>query len=190
MSAACGIGELRLFMPALSALCRQREGWVVWIAPPHVPYAPALMQWGLEVSRILLIHPARDQEALWAMEQALSSGTCVAVLAWINRMDERTSRRLQLAAGRGESWAIAFRPAAARREASAAALRLMLRPGSNGTDVDLFKVRGARPALVSDYDGRDGDCPLPLVRPPEEGLEEGLEEDMAAAVAGGRAGSG
>jgi len=186
LSGACGIGELRLFMPALSALCRQREGWVVWIAPPHVPYAPALMQWGLEVSRVLLIHPAGDQEALWAMEQALSSGTCVAVLAWINRMDERTSRRLQLAAGRGESWAIAFRPAAARREASAAALRLMLRPGSNGTDVDLFKVRGARPALVSDYDGRDGSCPLPLMRPPGEGLTE----VTGAVGVGERAGSG
>ena len=167
LSPACGIGELRLFMPALSVLCRQREGWVVWIAPPHVPYAPALMQWGLDVSRVLLIHPAGDREALWAMEQALSSGTCVAVLAWINRMDERTSRRLQLAAGRGESWAIAFRPASARQEASAAALRLMLRPGSNGPDVDIFKVRGARPALVSNYDDSDTRRSLPLMRPPD-----------------------
>ena len=166
LSAACGIGELRLFMPALAELCRRREGWVVWIAPPHVPYAPALAQWGLEISRVLLIHPARDKDALWAMEQALASGTCVAVLAWIHRMDERSSRRLQLAADKGRSWAIAFRPAQARREPSAAALRLLLRPGSNGTDLDCFKVRGSRPSLVSDYDDAVVHPSLPLVRMP------------------------
>lgn len=173
LSSACGIGELRLFMPALSGLARRREGWVVWIAPPHIPYAPALMQWGLEISRVLLIHPSHDKDALWAMEQALSSGTCIAVLAWINRMDERSSRRLQLAADKGRSWAIAFRPPQARREASAAALRLMLRPGSNGTDVDFFKVRGSRPCLISDYDDTVAHPSLPLMRPPDHRAQAG-----------------
>src|SRR5215471_3220273 len=44
-----GVGELSLLMPALAALTaggsRPRK-WVAWIAPPFVPYAPALQQRG------------------------------------------------------------------------------------------------------------------------------------------------
>src|SRR6267378_1674310 len=36
-----GIGELRLLGPALAGLS-QRGLRLVWIAPPHLPYAPAL----------------------------------------------------------------------------------------------------------------------------------------------------
>ena len=36
-----GIGELRLTLPALARLQAQGRD-VAWIAPPHVPYAPAL----------------------------------------------------------------------------------------------------------------------------------------------------
>src|SRR5207248_10737812 len=36
-----GIGELRLLGPALAGLSR-RGLRLVWIAPPHLPYAPAL----------------------------------------------------------------------------------------------------------------------------------------------------
>src|SRR6201996_7984115 len=37
-----GLGEVQLFLPALVA-CQQKLGapWIVWIAPPHEPYAPA-----------------------------------------------------------------------------------------------------------------------------------------------------
>src|SRR2546430_13734680 len=36
-----GIGELRLLGPALAGLSR-RGLRLVWVAPPHLPYAPAL----------------------------------------------------------------------------------------------------------------------------------------------------
>ena len=36
-----GIGELRLLLPAL-VHASQQSGWLAWVAPPHVPYAPAL----------------------------------------------------------------------------------------------------------------------------------------------------
>src|SRR6478609_5334988 len=36
-----GIGELRLMLPALARLTHEGRA-VVWIAPPHRPYAPAL----------------------------------------------------------------------------------------------------------------------------------------------------
>ncbi len=87
---------------------------------------------------------------LWSAEQALSSGTCAAVLLWPEQLDDRASRRLQLAAERGGSWAIAFRSLTAREQPSAAALRIMLQTTGSGISVNILKSRGGRPAILHD----------------------------------------
>ena len=152
-----GIGELRLLMPALARLCSEEAqldnhsepGWIAWVAPPFQPYAPALRQCGIDLSRMLVVRPRDDSELLWSAEQALSSGTCAAVLLWPEVLDDQASRRLQLAAEKGHSWAIAFRPLAARQQPSAAALRLELQSTGQGTNVHILKSRGGRPATLS-----------------------------------------
>ncbi|MDH5617617.1 MAG: SOS cell division inhibitor SulA, partial [Gammaproteobacteria bacterium] len=113
------------------------------------PYPPALQQYGIDLSRMLIVRPRDDGEILWSAEQALSSGTCAAVLLWPSRLDDQASRRLQLAAEKGRSWAIAFRPLTARRQPSAAALRLELHPGEKGSRVHILKSRGGRPAVIT-----------------------------------------
>ncbi|MDJ0939484.1 MAG: translesion DNA synthesis-associated protein ImuA [Woeseiaceae bacterium] len=150
-----GVGELEILMPALARLSADdpvapyaEPGWVAWVAPPFQPYPPALQQSGINLSRLLIVRPKDDSEILWSAEQALASGTCSAVLLWPERMDDQASRRLQLAAEKGQSWAIAFRPVNAERQASAAALRLAIRASADGTDVDIFKSRGGRPVTL------------------------------------------
>ena len=152
-----GVGELRLLMPALVALSAEdpladfeEPGWIAWVAPPYQPYPPALQQWGLDLSRVLIVRPKTDAEVLWSAEQALSSGTCAAVLLWPEKLDDQAGRRLQLAAEKGNSWAIAFRPWAAHAEPSAAALRIALQAGSKGTHLHILKSRGGRPAVLHD----------------------------------------
>jgi cell division inhibitor SulA/protein ImuA len=152
-----GIGELQLLMPALASLCVEESaadavepGWIAWVAPPFQPYPPALQKWGIDLSRMLIVRPRDDSEVLWSAEQALSSGTCAAVLLWPQSLDDQTSRRLQLAAEKGGSWAIAFRPLAARSRPSAAALRIELSAGSGGTRLTILKSRGGRPAVLHD----------------------------------------
>ena len=152
-----GIGELRLLMPALAALSTADDdidysepGWIAWVSPPFQPYPPALQQWGIDLSRMLIVRPRDASEMLWSAEQALSSGTCAAVLLWSDTLDDQASRRLQLAAEKGGSWAIAFRPPSARRQPSAAALRIELLPGREGTRVSILKSRGGRPAVLHD----------------------------------------
>ena len=151
-----GIGELRLLMPALARLSTETSpqdfsepGWIAWVAPPFQPYPPALQQCGIDLSRMLIVRPRDASEILWSAEQALASGTCAAVLLWPSLLDDQASRRLQLAAEKGHSWAIAFRPLAARRQPSAAALRLELHPGDKGSRVHILKSRGGRPAVVT-----------------------------------------
>ena len=150
-----GIGELRLLMPALARLSSTapeqdfaEPGWIAWIAPPFQPYPPALRQCGLDLSRMLIVRPKDPGEVLWSAEQALSSGTCAAVLLWPETLDDQSGRRLQLAAEKGRSWAIAFRPPSARRQPSAAALRLELQTNAEGTRVHILKSRGGRPAVI------------------------------------------
>lgn len=156
-----GTGELQLLMPALARLSQPRPddetdseaGWIAWIDPPFEPYPPALQQWGVNLSRVLIVRPRKSKEALWAAEQALSSGNCAAVLLWSGVLDDAASRRLQLAAEKGRSWAIAFRSARDSICPSAAALRLRLDAGKRGTDLGILKSRGGRPVVVRDYAG-------------------------------------
>lgn len=155
LTAHYGIGELRLLMPALASLnsaSSQQDfsepGWIAWVSPPFQPYPPALQQYGIDLSRMLIVRPKDASEILWSAEQALSSGTCAAVLLWPDQLDDQAGRRLQLAAEKGGSWAVAFRPLAARHQPSAAALRLELHSSGQGTRVHILKSRGGRPAVI------------------------------------------
>ena len=150
-----GLGEVQLFLPALVE-CQRRLGqsgiddasWLVWIAPPHEPYAPALAQQGIELGRLLVVRPASATEALWAAEQALSSGVCAAVFLWLKGTDDRWLRRLKLAAEAGGALGVLFRPERHRFEASPASLRVLMTQGEHEPRLDLLKVQGGRPGPV------------------------------------------
>ena len=154
-----GIGELELLMPALARMGNESEmhametepGWIAWVAPPFQPYPPALEAWRIDLSRLLIVRPRDASEVLWSAEQALASGTCAAVLLWPEQLKDQASRRLQLAAEKGQSWAVAFRPSQARREPSAAALRIALDATADGTRLSILKSRGGRPAVLDDF---------------------------------------
>lgn len=132
---------LRMTMPALARLSHTPR-WLAWIAPPHIPYAPALVDMGIDLSKVLLVRPRVHGDRLWALEQALRSGTCSAVLAWPGRLDGKALRRLQLAAETGRSWGLLFRPHRDRGRGSTAALRLHIRPFLDGISVQVLKCRG------------------------------------------------
>jgi cell division inhibitor SulA/protein ImuA len=85
---------------------------------------------------------------LWALEQALGSGACDVALAWARQPKAREVRRLQLAAERGRTLGVLFRPRRAAREASSAVLRLSLEPITAGVRVTLLKGRGAMRGAV------------------------------------------
>jgi cell division inhibitor SulA/protein ImuA len=146
-----GLGEVQLFLPALVECQHKIDGevpWLVWIAPPHEPYAPALAEYGIELSRFLVVRPTSATEALWAAEQALSSGVCAAVLLWLQGTDDRWLRRLKLAAEAGGALGVLFRPERHRFEFSPAILRVLMTGAEHGTHLDLLKVQGGRPGPV------------------------------------------
>ncbi len=155
-----GIGEIRLLAHALAAT--QRAGRLVMLFdPPAVVSAPALLELGLDVDQLLVIHthlqlrPGADR--LWALEQALKSGHVGAVLAWLPpRLRAERLRRLQLAAHAHDGPAFMLREVAAQQNASAAPLRLALHPaGADQLGLRVLKRRG--PPLLA---------PLHLALPP------------------------
>jgi len=155
-----GVGELGLMMPALAKLCPDRIGqeqhhanknllqtevkqssWNAFIAPPHIPYAPALAGYRIDISRVLVISPDTSADALWAMEQALRSGIFAAVFGWFAMVDTHALRRLQLAAEVGMSLACIFRHARFASSASPAAVRIRLEPGAGKTCLHILRNR-------------------------------------------------
>jgi len=139
-----GIGELSLLMPALAALCGEQYegGWLAWVSPPYQPYAPALAACGIDIDRVLVV---RSGSAAWVMEQALRSGSCSAVLGWVDAIDLPSLRRLQLAAEQAGCLAVLFRRSQESHLSSPAVLRIMLSATQGGLEVRILKSRGARP---------------------------------------------
>jgi protein ImuA len=163
-----------LLLPALAALCRDEGaadegyppprpdhagsamplhdrgsgGWIAWVSPPYRPYAPSLAAWGIDVGRMLVVNGAGATE--WAMDQALRSESCSAVLGWSSPRDPHALRRLQLAAEASRSLAVLYRPLQAGLTPSPAVLRLaLLGGGTEGLQVRIVKSRGGRPATVN-----------------------------------------
>jgi len=138
-----GIGELQLVLPALAALSSAGSR-VAWLAPPHLPYAPALAAAGVRLEFLTVIRAPGRRDALWAAEQVLRTGTCRALLAWLPRGNYTELKRLAAAAQAGRAFMALFRPPQAAQESSPAPLRLALEPDGGQLAVHLLKRRGAR----------------------------------------------
>ena len=137
-----GIGELGLLMPALASLSWSGKR-SVWLAPPHLPYAPALAAAGVDLAHLALVRTSGRGETLWAAEQVLRSASCHALIAWLPRARYEELRRLAVAAEASGAWMALFRPPEAAQAASPAALRLALAAASDGLCVRILKRRGA-----------------------------------------------
>ncbi len=136
-----GIGELRLLAPALARLSRE-EKWLVLVAPPYLPYAPAFAGLGVDLSRLIVVESRADAHTLWAAERCLRSGACSAVIAWPGAATERTLRRLQAAAEQGKGVGVVFSPLRCAAQPSPAPLRIQLACERSRLTLHVLKRRG------------------------------------------------
>lgn len=159
ISRESGIGELRLLVPMLRRLTRERR-FVIMLGPPQIPYAPALAGHGIDLDYLLIVQATQAADRLWAVEQTLKSSGFGALLAWLPQPRTRPGhlRRMQLAAHGTRGPAFLFRPLEAQFEPSPAPLRLLLLPrAGERLSVQILKRRGpviAEPFLI--------DLPRPL----------------------------
>ncbi len=136
-----GVGELSLLLPVLAQLSQSQKP-IVLVAPPYRPYTPSWQAHGIALSQLHLVN-ANAKEAAWAMEQALRSGCCGAVIGWPMQADDKTLRRLQVAAETGNTLGFIFRPLRAADNPSPAPVRVSVQGGEQHAQLRLVKCRGA-----------------------------------------------
>lgn len=148
-----GVGELSLLLkgactspdPAASAA---RTLWVLPPNQPWIPYAPGLVQRGINLDHLAIVRPKKNDEALWAAEQALKSGACQTVIVWLGSAycNPLSLRRLLQSAIAGKAMGFLVRPLEAAESPSPAGLRIALHPAGDGKlRLDLLKRRGLPP---------------------------------------------
>lgn len=139
-----GVGELRLVLPLLAQLTRDGRA-IAFVAPPCLPYAPALAQAGVALPRVLVIEPRDATDALWAVEQLLRARAGAVLLWQTTPIDTTALRRFQLAAETGDGIGLLYRPLDTATQGSVASLRLRIVREQQRAQVEVMKCRGARP---------------------------------------------
>ena len=113
------------FALALAASWASAPG-VIWageegvFAEDGAPYPVGLAQYGLDLSKLIVVRAAKREDVMWAAEQALSARGAVVICALGGRgkpLDLKATRRLLLFAERNGARCLLVRP---RAEASAA----------------------------------------------------------------------
>jgi cell division inhibitor SulA/protein ImuA len=148
---AVGVGELSLILPAHRLIDRAGaigSSSLLWVAPPWLPYAPALEAAGVDLARLMVVKPARTEDALWAAEQALISGTIGLVALWLNDRQghDVALRRLSQTATLGNALCLLTRPRELASRPSPAQVRICLEAAEHGVlRLDLIKRRSLAP---------------------------------------------
>jgi protein ImuA len=119
-SAAAGVAAafgfvLMLAVRRLQSLPKRSdapEPRILWCWPSALAdetghlYAPGLLGLGLDPSTLLVVETAREKDALWAIEEGLSSGSLTLVAGALRGMELTPARRLALAAKAGATPAL------------------------------------------------------------------------------------
>lgn len=102
-------------------------------------HPPAVMPWlaaagadGESRPQCIVARPARDDDEVWAIDQALRCPGVTAVLAWPRQVHPTAMRRWQLAARSSQAVGMLVRPGRARREPSWAMHRIAVAPVADG----------------------------------------------------------
>jgi protein ImuA len=108
---------------AAAALCAagiaaRTKGPIVWCLTRPDLFFPALAQVGLHPDRVVFVESDREEDVLANMEEGLSFGGLGAVVGELVRLPMTASRRLQLAAERTGTMALAVRRWRRQTEAS------------------------------------------------------------------------
>jgi protein ImuA len=131
----------QLLLPALGEMTRIKQGPVVLVGAPCIPFAPSLSAQGLPADRLMWIRADRPAARLWSAEQALRCEDVIALVAWLPQARTAELRRLHLSARQTGKLHFVLRSMAARMHSSPAPLRLLVR-GVDEMELRILKRKG------------------------------------------------
>lgn len=177
----------------LASSRKQGCGNLVVIDPWNEFYPPAADRLGIEMQRVLVVHPNNERDTFWALEQSLRCRGVV-VVGCLAHINDRVFRRLQLAAERGGGLGLLLRAARFRSQPSWASTRLHVTPlGVHGPSARSPQIRstevsdrGRRLQVELLRSNRGGSCCLELERNDETGAVH-LVTELATTTAARRA---
>ncbi len=136
-----GRTEWLLLTPALRA---SRKGYWVLLNPPHTPFAPALLQAGLDLERLLIVETGSKTEFLASFKELARCTECAGVLAWQPKqsLSYTDQRKCLLAASEGLGLYLLFSSGAAIAQSSPAVLRIRSALLGNALQLNIIKQKG------------------------------------------------
>lgn len=85
------------FISGIVASLMRKGGTCIWIRSIQTIFPPALISFGITPDKIIFIELQKENEILWAMEEALKCEGVAAVIGEVKELSFTASRRLQLA---------------------------------------------------------------------------------------------
>ena len=171
LASGAGSGVESLALATAREACREGGALVVFDLTREF-YPPAAVRLGIDSGSLIIVQAANQSDNLWALDQALRCPGVAGVLAWPEKLDGRTFRRLQLAAEQGGGLGLLVRPQGARHEPSWAAVRLAIEPlpavalhAPRRLKVELLRSRGGASGGSVEVEIDHETHPLYLVSP-------------------------
>lgn len=145
------------FIGGLLASLMKYKGAVIWISSGVTLFPPALQMWRIDPAKILFINLKKEEDILWAMEEALKCESNAAVVSELKDISFMASRRLQLAVEKSNVTGFILRHSVNKPNITACISRWKITslPANSIDDlpgvgfprwkVELLKIRNGRP---------------------------------------------
>ncbi len=100
--------NIQMLLPMMTQL-NQDNRWLAWIDPPQRLLNRWQQQSGIIANQIMVLRSTDTKSTLDLTHQALSAGTCHAVIAWTNKLTKKGFRLLEAASAKGSSHGVVMR---------------------------------------------------------------------------------
>jgi len=100
--------NIQMLLPMMTQL-NQDNRWLAWIDPPQSLLNRWQQQSGIIANQIMILRSTATKSTLEITQQALSAGTCHAVIAWTNQLSKKDFGLLEAASAKGNSHGVVMR---------------------------------------------------------------------------------
>ena len=147
------------FVGGLLSCLMRNNGVAIWVSACRTIFPPALKLLGIAPDKMIFIDLKKENQILWAMEEALKCNGLSAVIGEMQDLSFTASRRLQLAVEQSQVTGFVVRRNPRKLEANACVTRWKITSlPSEAADalpgvgfprwkVELLKVRNGKPAI-------------------------------------------
>lgn len=132
--------EWLLFLPRLKMI----DGCIFLLNPPGEPFGQALIQAGIDLERIIVVHVANKADFLASFTELARTQACDVLFAWQQQhhLSYTELRKCLLASNENSGLCVLFRPGKAWQQSSPATLRLQSQVTATHLQLHIFKQKG------------------------------------------------